>query len=102
MGKRRKRQAERPPSTEELLTEQVSKLLAAKTITPMQVYELLLMGHKCYRSGMGLQGGTVWEGILDAFRDHERYYLSPGQMAVLHGRARPDPEDHEHLERVDT
>ena len=100
MGRRRKRKGERPPSTEELLTDRVCQLLAAETITPMQVYDLLLMGHRVYKKGLGLPHEAVWRGILTAFRDHERYYLSPGQMAMLHGREAPEPEDFAHLSSV--
>jgi hypothetical protein len=93
MGKRRKNRAVRPSSTEELLTEHVSKLLGAGSITPMMVYDLLLMGHRVYRQGFGLPHEIVWKSILDAFMDHDRYYLTPGQIAILHGRTKPATED---------
>jgi hypothetical protein len=97
MGKRKKNRAARPPSTEELLTEKVSQFLGAQNITPMMVYDLLLMGHRCYRQGLGLPHETVWKSILDGFRDHDRYYLTPGQNAALHGRDQPTEGDYAEL-----
>lgn len=97
MGRRRKNRAARPPSTEELVAEKVTQLLGAETITPMMVYDLLLMGHRCYRQGVGLPHEMVWKSILDGFRDHNRYYFTPGQMALLHGREEPNQEDFESL-----
>ena len=63
----------------------------------MMVYDLLLMGHRVYKQGFGLPHEVVWKSILDAFRLYDRHYLSPGQMAVLHGRDKPELEDIEHL-----
>lgn len=79
------------------MTEHVTKLLGASNITPMMVYDILLMGHRCYKSGMGLPHEAVWRAILNGFRDHERYYLTPGQMALLHGREEPATQDFEQL-----
>jgi hypothetical protein len=93
MGKRKKNRAARPPSTEELLTEKVNEFLGAGIITPMMVYDILLMGNRVYKSGVGLPHEVVWKGILDGFRDHDRHYLTPGQMAALHGRENPDESD---------
>lgn len=89
MSKRRKNP---PPSTKELLYQQVTGLLVEPTVTPMQVYNLLVMGHRVYKQGMGLPlREAVWKSILDAFRDQGRYYLSPGQLAQL--RDEPNPTD---------
>jgi hypothetical protein len=71
----------------------VSKLLGAETITPMMVYDILLMGHRVYRHGFGLPHDVVWKSIVNGFRDHNRHYLTPGQMAALHGRDNPEDPD---------
>lgn len=97
MGKRRKNRKVEPPSREERLTEQVSHLLGAKTITPMMVYEILLMGYLCYKPGLGLPHEVVWRSIVDGFKKHDRHYFTPGQMALLHGRDEPSEEDFESL-----
>jgi len=93
MGKRRKNRATRPPSTEELLTEQISKLLGADTITPMTVYDLLLVGHRVHRHGTDLPHEVVWKSIVDAFGDHDRYYLTLGQTATLRGWPNSEAKD---------
>jgi hypothetical protein len=98
VGKRRKNRHGRPPSTQQLLTERVGQLLAAQEITPMMVFDMLLMGHRVYSWNGNMTTEGVWKSILDAFRDHERYYLTPEQMANLNGREKPLPQDHEHLE----
>jgi hypothetical protein len=97
MGRRRKNRASRPPSTEELLTERVSQLLGAGSITPMMVYDILLMGHRVYKQGVGLPHEAVWKSILDAFRDHDRHYLTPGQTATLYGKKELEIKDMEYL-----
>ena len=93
MARRRKNRAAPPPSIEELLTEKVTQLLGAGTITPMMVYEILLMGHRAYKQGVRLPHEVVWRSILNGFGDHDRHYLTPGQMAALHGREIPIEED---------
>lgn len=97
MGRKRKNRKERPPSTEEQLTEAVSKLLGASTITPSMVYDFILLGHRCYKFGSGLPQEVVWKAIINGFSDHERYYLTPGQHAFLHGREDPEEEDFRQL-----
>lgn len=97
MGRKRRNREARPPSTEEQLTEKVTQLLGTETITPMMVYDLLLMGYKCYRSGMGVSQEVIWKSILNGFKDHERYYLTPGQHAALHGREQLEDEDYAEL-----
>lgn len=93
MGKRKKNRAARPLSTEELLTERVSQILGAEKITPDMIYGLLLLGHRCYRQGDALSHEAVWRSIINGFNDHDRYYLTPGQNAMLHGRESPNEDD---------
>lgn len=97
MGRRRKQKV-RDPSIEEVITEQVSNLLSSATITPAQVMDLLLSGHRMYKWN-GISTQVAWKAILDGFKDHDRYYLTPGQNASLHGREEPTPEDFEHLSK---
>ena len=94
MSKRRKGPE---PTTEQRVTQKVSQLLSGETVTPQLVYDLLLLGSRCYRSGMGLPHIAVWQAILDGFAAHDRPYLNPSQMASLRGRTVVDGIDFEHL-----
>lgn len=81
----RKRKTARPPSREEQLRHQVQLMLAAPTITPMMISDLLILGSRIYSQGIGLPQHTVWNHILAGFADHGRYYLSPDQQTAMQG-----------------
>lgn len=81
----RKRKTARPPSREEQLRDQVHRMLAAPTVTPMMISDLLILGSRIYSQGIGLPQHTVWNHILAGFADHGRYYLSPDQQAAMQG-----------------
>ena len=95
MSRRRKRA--RPPTVEEQIRARVSDLLTVSNITPMLVYDLLLLGHRMYRSGMGIPTEQVWRAIAGAFADCDRYYLTPGQTAQLFDQELLKPKDLEYL-----
>jgi hypothetical protein len=95
MARKRKRMPEL--TREQKLTELVNYMLTCDSITPMQVYDLVLMGSQVYKPGMGIPQCHVWEAILQAFRQNGRCYMNPYQVAVLAGRARPEDADFESL-----
>jgi len=97
MSKRRNRLKVPEPTTEQSVTQKVSQLLSGETITPQLVYDLMLLGSRCYRSGMGLPQSMVWQALLDGFAAHDRHYLNPYQMATLRGRSEVESSDFEHL-----
>lgn len=97
MSKRRNRLKVPEPTTEQRVTQKVSQLLSGETITPQLVYDLMLLGSRCYRSGMGLPQNMVWQALLDGFAAHDRHYLNPYQMATLRGRSEVESSDFEHL-----
>lgn len=77
------------PAREAQLRDQVSQILAAPQITPMMISNLLMMGARIYKDGMGLPQHAVWNAILAGFADHDRYYLTPEQQAALQGSDNP-------------
>lgn len=81
----RKHKTFRPMSREEQLRHQVYSILSAPVITPRMISDLLILGSRIYRQGVGLDPDTVWTSILEGFADHGRYYLSPDQQAVMQG-----------------
>lgn len=97
MSKRGNRLKVPEPTTEQRVTQKVSQLLSGETITPQLVYDLMLLGSRCYRSGMGLPQSMVWQALLDGFAAHDRHYLNPYQMATLRGRSEVESSDFEHL-----
>lgn len=97
MSKRGNRLKVHEPTTEQRVTQKVSQLLSGETVTPQLVYDLMLLGSRCYRQGVGLPHKAVWQALLDGFAAHDRHYLNPYQMAALRGRSEVDDCDFEHL-----
>ena len=73
------------PTREERVTQIVYDILSAEKITPGQLYDLLLMGHKVYKQGVGIPECAVLDAILKAFVQHGRIYMNPHTMARLRG-----------------
>lgn len=97
MSKRGNRLKVPEPTTEQRVTQKVSQLLSGETVTPQLVYDLMLLGSRCYRQGVGLPHKAVWQALLDGFAAHDRHYLNPYQMATLRGRSEVESSDFEHL-----
>jgi hypothetical protein len=95
MARKRKQMPE--PTREQKLTELVNQVLTCDQITPMQMYNLILMGSQVYKPGMGIPQSHVWEAILQAFRQNGRCYMNPYQVAVMSGRAHPEESDYHSL-----
>ena len=98
MARKRKKVAE--PTFSQKLTTTVDALLSAEHITPMQVYEIMLMGHRAYKQGVGVPESTVLEAIITAFKQHDRHYLNPYQFPTLRGEpwdSRPTESDFDTL-----
>ena len=85
MARKRNKVAE--PTTEQRLALLVDAMLSAEHITPMQIYEVMLMGHRVYRQGVGIPERVVLDAILSAFKQHHRHYMNPYQIAQLRGHS---------------
>jgi hypothetical protein len=73
------------PTREQRVTQIVNDILSAEAITPVQLYDLLLMGHRVYKQGVGIPECAVLDAILKAFAQHDRHYMNPYVMAQLRG-----------------
>lgn len=93
----RKRNKTPELTREQKLTVMVDQILKSEHITPMQIYDLILMGHQVYKPGMGIPQAHVWESILQGFKQNGRMYLNPYTMAVLVGRDSPEDSDFDEL-----
>lgn len=90
------------PTREEQVTSQVTllveKWLSSENITPPNmVFDMLMMGYRCWRPGMGLPHENVWQAIAEGFENQHRPYLTPRKIALLRGKTQWDPSDFEHL-----
>jgi len=97
MSKRRKNKKVREPTVEEQIRARVGDLLVTDNITPMLVYNLLLIGHRIYKQGIGIPTEHVWRSITGAFADNGRHYLTPGQIAALWDKEVLDDSDFDQL-----
>ena len=84
-------------TVEEEIRSKITELLNTETITPMLVYEVLLVGHRMFKQGVGIPVDHVWTSILSAFADGDRHYPTPGQTSVLFGKEMLEPEDLDYL-----
>lgn len=94
----RKRRKAPEPTREQRLTQKVNQLLNGEPVSPQLVYDLLLLGYRCYKFGDGLPHSAVWQAILDGFATHDRHYLNPYQVASLRGKTEIDESDFAHLD----
>lgn len=95
----RKRNRTPELTREQKLTVMVDEILKSEHITPMQVYDLMLMGYQVYRQGVGIPQSHVWEAILQGFSQNGREYLNPWKMALLSGRDTPESADFNSLKQ---
>lgn len=86
------------PTLRERITQDVHKLLTCNVITPRQVYDLMLLGSRMYRQGVGIPEFHVVDAILEAFEKQNRHYLNPYQSAQLRDADAPELVDWESLD----
>ena len=82
---------------EELLSNHVAALLAAKQITPSMIYDLVLDGCKVYKQGVGLPEKVVLQAIIDQFVKRGQTYMNPYTLATLKDKNFPESDDFEPL-----